>query len=100
MIQTYLNLVRGFLPVLKIISSLCLSLSLPLTALGTEPQDTPFLVNGFESVNQFYNDANVKTIKNLCESFYHKDIIFDDAVGHVEGREALGFFSRRSFGTS
>jgi limonene-1,2-epoxide hydrolase len=89
MIQTYLNLVRGFLPVLKIISSLCLSLSLPLTALGTEPQDTPFLVNGFESVNQFYNDANVKTIKNLCESFYHKDIIFDDAVGHVEGREAL-----------
>jgi limonene-1,2-epoxide hydrolase len=75
--------------VFKITRYLWLALLLPLTGFGTNTHETPFLVTGFKSVNQFYNDANVKTIKNLCERFYHKDIIFDDAVGHVEGREAL-----------
>lgn len=41
------------------------------------------------TVAEFFNQASFENMEEICDKFYHKDIVFEDPLGRVEGMEAM-----------
>ena len=42
-----------------------------------------------ERIIKFFNLANFSNMKSLCEEFYHPNLIFEDPLGTINGRDEM-----------
>ena len=72
---------KSFLPL-----AISLLAYIPLVSSST---DVTLPKNPKERVIKFFNSANFSNMKSLCEKFYHPNLIFEDPLGTLEGRNEM-----------